>query len=144
MTVSKITEQLYVGSQPVVGRYLAGKGVQTLCLCAMEFQPEDSAFPGVETVLRCPIDDAEPTPAMIRMVKQASQGVANSLAMGKRTLVVCHMGLNRSALVAALALIRLGVKPSAAVEAIKQARGKHCFSNRWFEQVALKFRPGLR
>jgi protein-tyrosine phosphatase len=45
---------------------------------------------------------------------------------GKRVLVTCHMGINRSASVAALSLMQLERLPAGiAIERVRSARGPH-------------------
>jgi len=129
-----------VGRKPPLGKYLHSHGTQVLVLCAMEFQPHAEDFPGV-TVLRCPIDDAEPRPQELAMVKQAAKDVARHVKAGRHTLVTCQMGLNRSAFVAALAMINMGVEPAEAIARIRGKRGKYALCNEWFEAFVLKYRP---
>jgi protein-tyrosine phosphatase len=65
-------------------------------------------------------------------------------------LVRCQAGLNRSALVAALALVHAGQSPQEAVDAIRAGRSLNCLFNRDFVQylhersLALTHAAGLR
>ena len=58
--------------------------------------------------------------------------VADRLDEGKRVLVRCQAGLNRSSLVAALALVRRGWDPQEAIDAIRAGRSPNCLFNRSF------------
>ena len=51
---------------------------------------------------------------------------------GRRVLVRCQAGLNRSSLVAALAMVELGVDPQDAIDRIRAARHVNCLFNRSF------------
>lgn len=134
-------KNLWVGSQPPTGPYLQSKGFQTLVLCAREFQPPVGHFPGLR-VLRCPLDDDTPTSSELALVRKTSALVAAEVTRERRTIVVCHMGLNRSALVAAFAMVRLGCAPKAAIDIVRMYRGSYAFSNKAFERVVLATRVG--
>lgn len=96
-----ITDQLYVGSAPSPGHL---HGFDVLVLCAREYQPEAKAFPGVE-VAHAPFDDrARLSKQELLVPVGAARKVARRIREGKRVLVTCQMGRNRSAFVAALAL----------------------------------------
>lgn len=58
--------------------------------------------------------------------------VASAVVAGKRVLVRCHAGLNRSALVVGLALSRLGVPPPESVPMMRAARDKNVLFNAAF------------
>src|SRR5271154_5992502 len=98
---SEIAPGLFVGSKPSPGRHAC---VDTIVLAAMEYQPPAELFPDAE-VIHAPLDDA-PGRQMradeIALATKAAGRVARRLRAGRRVLVTCQMGLNRSALVAAL------------------------------------------
>lgn len=54
--------------------------------------------------MRCPLPDSDLTTAQVRAALSAGRAVAQHLHAGKSVLVTCAMGINRSALVAGLAL----------------------------------------
>jgi hypothetical protein len=56
---------------------------------------------------------------------------------GKRVLVRCQAGLNRSGLVTALVLIREGYEPAEAIALLREKRHKHAICNRDFESFLL-------
>ena len=58
--------------------------------------------------------------------------VADRLEEGRTVLVRCQAGLNRSSLVAALALVHRGWRPQEAIDAIRGARSQNCLFNRSF------------
>lgn len=108
MSASRIAPKLYQGSLPPYGAELASRGFHTVVLCAVEFQPADNLFPGVE-VLRCPYEDRNGplTRSDWERVSRMATAVAARVRREKRTLVTCAAGLNRSGLVTALALTEL-------------------------------------
>lgn len=94
---------LWVGSQPPFDRDMPAFDV--LVLCARELQPEQLAFHG--HVIRCPIPDDMLSSSEIRTVMGTARLVADCLIKRKHILVTCSAGINRSALVAALALAHI-------------------------------------
>lgn len=105
---SRILPKLYLGSQPSLGPWL-GENFHTLVLCAREIQPEASHFPRLPSLVRLQLhDDGQPPrPGEFRQALEAAALVAERVASDRRCLVTCHMGINRSALVTALAIQRL-------------------------------------
>jgi len=95
--------KLWVGGPPPADRDLPGFDV--IVLCAEEHQVPLPLFHG--RVIRCPLrDDVIDTPRT-HAALSAAVSVARALRAGQRVLVTCHAGLNRAALVAALALARI-------------------------------------
>ena len=56
---------------------------------------------------------------------------------GKRVLIRCQAGWNRSGLVTALVLIKDGYEPQAAIDLIRKMRVREALSNRTFERWLL-------
>ena len=56
---------------------------------------------------------------------------------GKRVLIRCQAGWNRSGLVMALTLIKAGAQPQEAIDLIRKKRVPEALSNRHFEQWLL-------
>lgn len=110
---------LYQGHAPPTGDAVWRAGFDVLALCAEEYQPSD--FPGVR-VLHVPLDDACPTPREWLIANGAAQETALMLRGGRRVLVTCWQGRNRSGLVVALALRRLGLTGEQAVARVKERR----------------------
>ena len=76
--------------------------------------------------------DADLLGADAEEVARLAALAAERVAAGKRVLVRCQAGLNRSSLVAALAMVRLGVPPQDAIDRIRAARHVNCLFNRSF------------
>lgn len=73
-------------------------------LCADSYQPGPELLGPVE-VLRVPFDDIDGTPPEMPKIRAAAERVALALSCGRRVLVTCEQGRNRSGLVSALALL---------------------------------------
>lgn len=74
-----------------------------------------------------PLDESSHEP-----LDHLASEVAGALVSGVKVLVRCHAGLNRSALVAGLALCRLGVPPSESVPLMRAARDNNVLFNAAF------------
>jgi hypothetical protein len=124
-----ISPRLWIGSSPPLDRDLPK--IDVLVMCALEVQPEKLAFHG--TVLRCPIPDKRLDPTQARLVIQTAVTVARAIVNGQRVLVTCHLGLNRSALVVALALHQLTTMGAPQiVDHIRRHRSLSALSNKHF------------
>jgi len=121
---------LWVGGKPAVGQRLGAKW-DTVVLCAKEYQPSAHLFPDVE-VLHCPIDDAEPTRDELQRVRRCSMAIALRLKAGRRVLVTCQMGINRSAFVAAMSMKRLTGWPSEKIISTIRANRQGTLTNEHF------------
>ncbi len=98
---------LWLGGASDVG---SGEHYDLIVLCADEFQPEAHviARPGTE-VVHAPNDDSEKplTRDQAAIAIMASRRAARAFREGKKVLVSCMQGRNRSGLVMALTLHRL-------------------------------------
>lgn len=54
---------------------------------------------------------------------------------GKKVLIRCQAGLNRSGLITALVLVRDGMEPQEAISLIRRQRTAQCLNNRSFERL---------
>jgi protein-tyrosine phosphatase len=82
-------------------------------------------------VVRCPLhDDLVQRPHELDAASKCSKLVGRALIAGKKVLVTCAMGLNRSALIAALALKQLTFcTPEQAILALRKARSDRALNN---------------
>lgn len=122
---SEIIHNLWQGSQPRTGSRVRDNGFGLLVLCAEEFQPMPSEFPGVVVVHAPNQDDPTKPPARKTLYQAlaAAQQAAQAMAEGKKVLSTCFAGINRSGLVTALTLrIHLGCSGAEAVRMVKQRR----------------------
>jgi protein-tyrosine phosphatase len=61
--------------------------------------------------------------------------LAACLERGESVLASCGAGLNRSGLVSALVLVRLGMKPGEAIETVREKRSPYALTNRVFQKI---------
>lgn len=126
LDATRIAPKLYQGSFPTSVQALKVARVHVVVYCAKEIQP--ASYPlhdaGVD-VLRCPLDDNgnEPTSSEWNHAVETARRVARRVRSGRRTLVTCAQGRNRSGLVMALALHMLtGISGRRAVRHIQKLR----------------------
>ena len=123
---SEITKNLWQGSVPEPGKYVAEAGFDVLVLSAREYQRSSIYYPGVQ-VLHAPNDDNERYPftrEKLKVALQTARSVAEAVNEGKNVLVTCAAGLNRSGLISALALHFLyGWSGAQCVKVVREKRG---------------------
>ncbi len=120
LDASNITPRLWMGGMPPIDRAIAA---DMLVLCAQEVQPQALAFRG--TVLRCPIPDDTLERHELELVKLIASQVGHAIITGKKALVTCYAGLNRSALVTAFTLgFATRMSAEEIITRIRQRRGK--------------------
>jgi hypothetical protein len=120
---TQLAPKFWIGPLPPPGTTLQERGVDVLVLCAKEHQ-DAALYPGVE-VFHCPMSDdgTAPTREEMELAIYTGLRVSRRLAVGKRVLVTCQMGINRSALVSAIALReQTGVSGTAARKHIQALR----------------------
>lgn len=131
---SPITEKLWMGGHPPAGPGLAKWGFDALILAAREFQLSAEHFPDV-IVLHAPMhDDHKGIPhgeAVIAL--HAAKQVVQWIKAGKKVLVTCWQGRNRSGIITALALLELTkLNPKEIAFLIRASRGPAALSNGHF------------
>lgn len=127
--VDRIYRGLWQGGKPIVGKgeFAYAEPFDTLVLCAMEIQHDGIEYPGLE-VIRCPMDDDYEHMSVGDMQRAMATAprVARRIKAGRRVLVTCHHGRNRSGLISAMAMVIAygdqGVTPSVAIGAVRSAR----------------------
>lgn len=135
---SCVAPKLYVGSKPPFDVQLPQ--FDMLVLCAQELQPHASAIAFTGMVLRCPIPDDHLNQAQVQLALTSSLFVAKAIRANKRVLVTCQAGINRSALVAALALGRLTkMKAESLITLMRQKRNAQCLYNEHFRTILRTF-----
>lgn len=73
---------------------------------------------------------------VVHMLRDATVGAVRS---GAKTLVRCHLGLNRSALIALLAAVELtGTEPSELIARLRHRRSVNVLMNETFERYVLR------
>jgi protein-tyrosine phosphatase len=134
----RIAPKLWVGSTPGPEH---GALFDVIVLCAVEYQP---SLPNVRVIHAGFDDTLEPTRAELRIARDAAAMVNMHRSAGRRVLVSCMQGRNRSALVAALALVLQGTPPTMAITQVRRYRkhpeGKLVLSNPAFMSFLLSMK----
>lgn len=122
---------LYQGSVPYDFASQPGhEAIEVVVLSAREFQ--NVPLPAHVTVFRAVLDDDAPADRHLERIKLAASQVASCLRSGKSVLVTCAAGLNRSGVITARALTKMGLEVQAAIDLVRKARGPIALSNPHF------------
>lgn len=108
----------------------------TVVFAAMEAQPRVTPPPRKEAIL-FPLDDNPYIPVSHReagALRQLATKLARQIRSGRKVLVTCMEGRNRSGLIVGSILIALGHAPRAAVELVKKRRSRPALTNPMFER----------
>lgn len=109
LDADEVMPTLWIGSAPPTGIAIGRAGFHSLLLCARQYQPKASMFPGVD-VVHAPFDD-DPTRKLTdsecQLVHVASTVAAKKAMSGQKVLVTCVAGIDRSGLVTSLALWKI-------------------------------------
>lgn len=136
----EVHPRLWVGGSlfrnQVDGRDVLRHGFTHVAFCADEHQPSARDFAGLVTI-HCPLFDSDTVlgSASLSMTMLAARAVAEAHRAGGNVLVMCQAGINRSAMVAALAMQMLGMEPNESVERLRRRRHPHCLANLCFERI---------
>lgn len=137
----RIDDKLWIGSYPRVPETCGYFDV--VVLCAVEKQSVN--LPGCH-IVKAPLDDDKPTQRELQTAVSAARTVHEFRRRGKRVLVTCAQGVNRSSFVAAMAMMLAGDSASQAISKIREFRkppiGMTPLSNTHF--VAVLHRMGQR
>ncbi len=132
LDASNVATRLWVGSEPPFDIDLPD--FDMMVLCAQEIQPPLVAFHG--EIVRCPIPDSALDIRQITRAVLVAKAVGDALLSGKRVLVTCAAGLNRSALVAGLALARASrMTADEIVQRMRTRRDPKALFNTHFQDI---------
>jgi hypothetical protein len=84
------------------------------------------------------VDDGPPEPQDRTRAAMAAELVTKHLDAGRKVLVSCYAGLNRSGWVVALVLKNKGLTGKDAVKLIRERRGYNALSNEFFEALIIR------
>jgi protein-tyrosine phosphatase len=120
MEIFEVVPGLSIGTKIVPPAEYATMGVDAI----VDLEHWDFAWvPPVPTgsiYLSFPMEDDDPVDSKVREV---AAFVASLVRSGRRVLVHCTEGLNRSGIVVARALVELGWGPAEAIERVRTQRG---------------------
>lgn len=104
----KIHTKLYQGGAPPPGEALKNAGIDVLVLCSPSYQ-DASLYSGITVILAPGDDDARPhrMQRFLPIWEEAARQVVEHVKAGRRCLVTCWAGQNRSGLVNALVMREL-------------------------------------
>lgn len=135
LDANKLTHGLWIGSAPPRGGTLFRSGFSLCVFCAKEIQPEyPGEYPGI-SVLNAPLRDDYPSEKEKMIAVSAAKFISNWIKDGKgNALVTCHLGLNRSGLVSAIAWKMLQPKKAISniIHDMREARSEHVLCNEDF------------
>ncbi|MFD4655471.1 protein phosphatase [Kitasatospora sp. NPDC058444] len=100
---------------------LAVVGAEFDLVVSLFTRPGHGPAPGVEHIVR-EVPDAPLAPGQLLAVQEAAELTAAAVRRGRRTLVRCHSGYNRSGLMVAQALVGLGFESGEAVRLVRERR----------------------
>jgi protein-tyrosine phosphatase len=108
-----------------------------IVFAAVEHQPRfDGGEDPSQLLIYAPMRDTlQPTEQEQRTALLTAQRVLQEHALGKRVLVTCVSGLNRSGLIVGLVLIMSGWEPKEAIRHIRQTRSDWALSNETFVKI---------
>lgn len=106
--------------------------------CAYELAPEGEEGLDSDGIHHIRLDDSPDVGSQVDEIFKGVDLLKDALRSGKKCLVTCAMGMNRSAVVIAEALIQLGVPADKVIRRIQERR-RHALHNRAF--VAWLCRP---
>lgn len=138
LDASSVAPRLWVGGVPPFDVDLPK--IDVLVLCARELQPpaNEIAFHG--RTFHCPLPDDELTSDELQRAVSTSANVADALVKGKRVLVTCAQGINRSALVASLSLGRITrLTSQQLIDLMRRRRRPDCLYNEHFQGILHRF-----
>ncbi len=141
---SAITPFLMQGSWPR-DMTLAFQHADTVVFCAQEMPPPKHTVPAGKATIYIPYDDTHDLSAVpIIDLQRLAKRLAGEIQRGRRVLITCAMGLNRSGLLSALTVARAyNVSGAEAVKLVKQKRnGALC--NHVFAKLAQELADGKR
>lgn len=122
MNADQVSEHLWVGGVPT-DPAAVDKKFNALVLCAKEYQDvfPQHLYPTTDLIL-APLDDDKPSNTEKYYALRAALAVRKHLDEGHEVLVTCAAGVNRSALVAALAMMLGKDTPKSAIDSIRKKR----------------------
>ncbi len=128
---NEIVPNLWVGRWDIQASTAFADGFEVVVM--LERISRDGVRPPLGGVfVSWPIEDADEELPNEDVLEVIVGLVERSVRAGRPTLITCMGGLNRSGLLAALALTRLGQSPDVALGLVRAARGPYALGNELF------------
>ena len=104
----EIYTNLYQGGAPTQMDELRRDKFDVIVFCATDFQPSANAYFPTDCIF-CPFkdNDAGPSPAKLKEIYELADKISMMIMGGKKVLITCAAGLNRSGLLTALVINKL-------------------------------------
>lgn len=116
----------------------------TIVFCAEEKQPRAGRLPPGKRIVKLGFDDDiyRPIPPEVGQIFHAhAHQLAKEVSGGRRVLITCAMGLNRSGLMSALTIMyAYRMRPTEAIQLIRSRRSRDALMNPIFERWILNQR----
>lgn len=142
----RISPKLWVGAYPLTRNVT--RLFDVIVLCARELQ--DPPPMGLDqTLMRIRLDDERylVPPEKIGNALDVAREIAHEIAAGRRVLVSCAEGVNRSAFVACVVLMLQGATAHEAISLVRRCRkphsGKMPLCNTYFQRTLMNMAPLL-
>lgn len=117
----------------------------TIVFCAEEKQPRNARVPAGKKIVKFGFDDDiyRPIPQEAGVLfHQMAQHLSREVVSGRKLLITCAMGLNRSGLMTGLTIMyAFRMSPRDVIKLIRARRSKDALMNPIFEQWLLNQRP---
>lgn len=135
--VSHIKDNLWLGSHPSGGDSSTRDYKTIMCF---DGRPSYQLYEG-QMVICMPFRDDDYTPDE-KMLNDAAM-LAWSFGLSGKTLLHCSAGINRSALIMGLCLVKFyGMYPAQAIKLMREKRAPMVLMNQYFEMWLLAQHPG--
>jgi Dual specificity phosphatase, catalytic domain len=135
LNASNVWPRVWVGGEPPFDRRLPHFSM--VVLCAREIQPEAREVAWEGRIVRARLVDDYLERRELQDAVAAARAVADEIRKGGRVLVTCAAGRNRSALVAAMAILMRTPRatPNHVIQVIRRRRNPDCLTNPHFAEI---------
>ena len=142
---NEVLPGLYIGGETSLSHITELNPMPVIAVsAAMEVDPNRLVTTSLQSIKHLPLDDINidwnTNQETLQSVIAFARYIAESWAKGKPILIVCHAGINRSALLVGLALRFLGFSGRDAIQMLKERRGM-TLMNGSFRKLVESFNP---
>lgn len=109
--------------------------MKLVVLAAEEYPREEVGQLSGPQILEVGLPDDRLTDEQKSLALEAAAVVAKFLEAGENVLSTCAMGVNRSSLIAALALVLMGSNPEETIKLIREKRSSAALCNPYFVEL---------